>query len=440
MAQPGLANLFSNPMALLQIAGGFMQPGPTQGARLGAGLANIAPTMATMMQLQQMQKQQEKQTQMEEALERMADPTMAAYKPTTEVTDPYLRGTNLAANPEYAQTGMDLSGMQTKAPQHSMMGDFMRVSPGSVIEAKMKQLTDPMSGYPDEVQKLMIFAQNPELAEFAQMLDPTGPMASLQAAGLKPGTPEAREFLANRGRSTVQIENKQESAFEGAEGTRYSSQVFGPLSTAAVSSNVELQKIARAKDLLANFNTGPTGDWRRAGAALAQEFGLDPTKYGLDKAAPAEALKAMSGDFILAAMERLKGVASDSDVKMLREMQVNIGNTPEGNLLILDLAERLWSRANAVNEVAQNYLSASGGKPRGVENAIKKYWAENPLYGPDEAKNISSFLGNVKVPNSPAHISIMSPEELAKLDVTKMTKEQAAAFRKRAMMLNATGK
>ena len=402
--QLGMANLFNNPMVMLQLASGFLQPGPNQGSRIGAGLANIAPTMATMMQLQEMTKQQQKQTDMEEALKRMSDPTAAAYTPTP-VADGGLSA--LRAAPANSMTPEQMMAAGQTPASFSMMGDMMKIAPGSVIEAKMKQMT----------------------------ADPNSSQQKLAAAGIRPGTPEAREFLQGLGSAQIRLDNRQESAFEGAEGTRYSSQVFGPLSTAAISSNVQLQKIQRAKDLLANFDSGATAPLAASVANIAQSLGVDPTNWGLDTAGPKEAFAALSNDFTLDAMARLKGVASDSDLKLLKQMQASVGSTPEGNLMILDLAERIESRANAVNDVAQQYLTRSGGKPRGVETAIKEYWAANPLYTPEEAKNINKFIGNARVPNSPEAIKLMSVDDLRKLDVSKFTPQQAAAFRLRMKML-----
>lgn len=364
MQQPGLANLFNNPMAMMQLASGFLQPGPNQGSRIGAGLANIAPTMATMMQLQEMTKQQQKQTDMEEALKRMSDPTAAAYTPTP-VADGGL--SKLAAAPANSMTPEQMLATGQTPAQFSMMGDMMKLAPGAVIEARMKQLTDPLSGMPDEIKKLHYFADNPDLAALASLLDPTGPQAEADALGFDLSKPEGqlafREYRQNKGRTNVNIQTGDNMLERGV--AEVAKEDLGTARTnfeGAISSARELARMRQ--NLQAGLKTGRLADARSLVSNVLLEFGVDGNTmnkfYNTTEGADFEAA---SNSMVQAIIKQFGPNPSNADLAFARDIVPQLKQSPAA-------ATRLIDRINSRNtQVISQYRSALDALPQNSPNA-----------------------------------------------------------------------
>jgi len=129
-----------------------------------------------------------------------------------------------------------------------------------------------------------------------------------------------------------------------------------------------------------NFYSGPASDQIQAAKQIGSMLGLTVP----DAASPMEAFNGLSNQLIIdAAGGSLGNQISNGDVKFLQGSKPNLGNTPAGNKLLLDIASKLAKRKMEVAQWAQEYKDAHGGQIDGGWTAFEKQKAEAaPLFPP----------------------------------------------------------
>ena len=160
----------------------------------------------------------------------------------------------------------------------------------------------------------------------------------------------------------------------------------------ARTSTVALTKLDRLGDLL---DTLRTGKW--AGRELdlknkLQEVGIDPSRYGLStNTGRMEAANSISNELTMIARSTangggLPGSLSDADRNFLSASTPGIGNTPEGNRLMVDFAKRLHQRNIEIARLTNKFVEDGGMKsnPAAVHRMILDYSRDHPLYNDDE--------------------------------------------------------
>jgi hypothetical protein len=70
-----------------------------------------------------------------------------------------------------------------------------------------------------------------------------------------------------------------------------------------------------------------------------------------------EALNSVSGRFVMQQVQKTKGAVSDREMAYFFKISANIGNTPLGNQLIINMARAINDRAIAENDLLNNFLS-----------------------------------------------------------------------------------
>jgi hypothetical protein len=140
---------------------------------------------------------------------------------------------------------------------------------------------------------------------------------------------------------------------------------------------------------------------RRLGVAL----GVDSPE-NLEKVAGGELLKSVQNRMALLMRNPdggmgMPGAMSDADRNFLKESQPGLGNTPEGNRLMIEALRRMERRKTEIAQIANEYVQEADpktGEPRGQLDAgfdrrVREFAEANPLFADltkPEAKPASS--------------------------------------------------
>lgn len=153
---------------------------------------------------------------------------------------------------------------------------------------------------------------------------------------------------------------------------------------AAVKASAQIEQYRRFQAYQEAFRTGKLAGARVTGAALLQEFGLDPKALGLADAGPGQALEAISNKLVQGNIGGAGGFPANSfsntDRDFLVASEPSLTKTPEGNKLLIEgniaMAERVGQKAEAWRQ-----FRSKGGDWREFESRWKKYADANPVFG-----------------------------------------------------------
>ena len=70
-----------------------------------------------------------------------------------------------------------------------------------------------------------------------------------------------------------------------------------------------------------------------------------------------QALNSVAGRFVMQQVQKTKGAVSDREMAYFMKISANIGNSPLGNQLIINMARSMNNRAIAENNLLQTFLS-----------------------------------------------------------------------------------
>lgn len=127
-----------------------------------------------------------------------------------------------------------------------------------------------------------------------------------------------------------------------------------------------------------NFYSGTGGEAATALKRLAVSAGV----VGAETAAPNELFQKMAQKSVLDAAGGSLGTGfSNADREYLNGTVPNIGNTPQGNKLIIEVGRQVQQRNLEIARQAREYAKAHGGRlDAGFEDQIAAYAEKNPLF------------------------------------------------------------
>ena len=151
-------------------------------------------------------------------------------------------------------------------------------------------------------------------------------------------------------------------------------------SARAVIENLDIMSsIVDQPDFYSGFGAETLNKAKRAAVA----FGADPS--GVKSA---ETFIKIAKDSALQAMGGSLGVGfSNADREFVEAMVPNIGNTVEGNKLIIETQKRIQNRKIELAMFAEQY-AAKNGNLSGFTAAVKDWAAQNPLFTEDEKQQL----------------------------------------------------
>lgn len=206
-------------------------------------------------------------------------------------------------------------------------------------------------------------------AEIALPMEQPDPIAKMRAqavaAGLQPGTPEYEKFMRDGGRGpsvNVNVEgDRSQNAFETAMGKNMAT-LFQGYVDGAGAANEQLNNFAELERLISDPNvTMGFGSEALLGVKrIFAQAGMDVA--GLDSA---EAAQAMSANMALDALGNLKGVASDTDMRVVMDTTARLSDTREGALAKVQIARRAAQYRVAVAQAAEEYVAQFGQLDQG---------------------------------------------------------------------------
>jgi hypothetical protein len=139
-------------------------------------------------------------------------------------------------------------------------------------------------------------------------------------------------------------------------------------------------RYARARQLInqAKGKTGALGETKLAAKRLGKAFGLDVGDVG-----PLEALKGMSVDLTMDVVQKTKGAVSNKEMELFAQTAPGLSNTYEGNLLLLDMYDRLADLKQQEAKLARKYQNRKGRFDSGYYEELAKFHEENKLFTPE---------------------------------------------------------
>ncbi|TXH47562.1 MAG: hypothetical protein E6Q97_26900 [Desulfurellales bacterium] len=154
---------------------------------------------------------------------------------------------------------------------------------------------------------------------------------------------------------------------------------------------------------------GPGSGFSIAARKLLDSVGI-PTE-GLNKA---QMFEALANGMALKARTDMPGAMSDGDRQFLLTMAPNLGKTPQGNAMLLDMMERVERRKIEVARMASNYAQHTGGAVDDRFFTLLSEWsAQRPLF-PEAARMAPPPAGGAKA-NGAEPVPVQTPEDAMKL-------------------------
>ena len=160
------------------------------------------------------------------------------------------------------------------------------------------------------------------------------------------------------GASSVNIDQKAEGQFEKDVGTAQA-KLFTGMAEDAVAARMQRGQIGNLRQQLAQTPGGAIGGLQ----GLANQWGI---KLG-PNASAVEAAQATISQLVPAQRQGMPGAASDRDVAMFREALPKLGNTPEGNALILDTMDALAAYREAQGQIATQVITGQMSRQDGMK-------------------------------------------------------------------------
>src|SRR5690606_4831780 len=80
----------------------------------------------------------------------------------------------------------------------------------------------------------------------------------------------------------------------------------------------------------------------------------------------------------------MPGAISDRDIKFLKDSQVGIDRTPEGNRQMLQAFRAIEQRKVQMAELADQYVQQHGRLDAGFNRVVRDFAEANPLFAPTE--------------------------------------------------------
>lgn len=253
-------------------------------------------------------------------------------------------------------------------------------------EQRMKQ------GAPTAVQQNLIAAGlQPGSQEFQSALlenvnpsqRPTTLMQNVSAAGLQPGTPEYQNaILAGTKQGTTVNVNSGDKAWD-TESAKLFAKRYDDISAGAMNAQQMLGMYDLAEQALSSgVRTGVGGEAELSLRQLGAAMGMDTDP---EKVAGGELVRAVQNRMALTMRSPdggmgMPGALSDRDIKFLKDSQIGIDRSPEGNRKMLAAFRSMENRKIEIARLADEYIEQKGKLDSGFNRVVREYANANPLF------------------------------------------------------------
>lgn len=227
---------------------------------------------------------------------------------------------------------------------------------------------------------------------------PTSLMQNLQAAGLKPGSPEYRDAVLAGTRGTTVNVGAGEKAWDTESAKlfarRYDDITAGAQNAQQMMGMYELAEQALASGVRTGVGAEAELSLRQLGSALG--LNTDP-----DKLAGGELIRAVQNRMALTMRSPdggmgMPGALSDRDIKFLKDSQIGIDRSPEGNRRMLSAFRAMEQRKIDIARLADDYIAQSGRLDAGFNRTVREFADSNPIFaaqGADRMQQLDQMLG-----------------------------------------------
>lgn len=298
------------------------------------------------------------------------------------------------------QSGMPLlpgRGAQESYQIASMVGlpEYMKLVAGQTAPTSLQsnlQSAGLQPGTP-EYQRAVMENVNPGQR-------PTSLMQNVAAAGLQPGTPEYRDaILAGTKQGTTVNVNPGEKAWD-TESAKLFAKRYDDITAGAMNAQQMLGMYDLAEQALASgVRTGVGAEAELSLRQLGAAMGMDTSP---EKLAGGELIRAVQNRMALTMRSPdggmgMPGALSDRDIKFLKDSQIGIDRSPEGNRKMLQAFRAMENRKVQIAQLADDYIAQNGRLDAGFNRAVREFSTANPLFAadaPDERMTqLDSILG-----------------------------------------------
>ncbi|MBC2768556.1 hypothetical protein [Pusillimonas minor] len=212
---------------------------------------------------------------------------------------------------------------------------------------------------------------------------PTTLMQNLAAAGFVPGTPEYQQAVLNGTRqgTTVNVgagDKAWDTESAKLFAKRYDDITAGAMNAQQMMGMYDLAEQALDSGVRTGFGADTEIGLRQFGAAL----GIDTSP---EKLAGGELIRAIQNRMALAMRSPdggmgMPGALSDRDIQFLKDSQVGIDRSPEGNRRMLQAFRAMEKRKIELSKLADDYIEKNGRLDTGFNAAVRQYANQNPLF------------------------------------------------------------
>jgi len=204
---------------------------------------------------------------------------------------------------------------------------------------------------------------------------------NLEAAGFAPGTPEYQSAMLEGLRGTTVNVGAGERAWDTEMG-KLSANQYKNLNAGAMNAQEMIAMYDLFEQALdGGVRTGFAGETELALRKLGAAVGIgDP-----DKLTGAELVQAIQNHQALImrnpdAGMGMPGALSDRDIKFLKDSQIGIDRSPEGNRRMLAAFRAMENRKVELARLADDYIAAHGRLDTGFNRVVREYANANPLF------------------------------------------------------------
>ena len=211
------------------------------------------------------------------------------------------------------------------------------------------------------------------------------------------------EIMSTGGGTSVTVklppENEGTKSWFESRGDAFSTTV-DTLSSSADAADIDNQSLARFVQLSELAKTGKTAELLADMQGWADSLGVDLSGLDLANMGATQALNSVAGRFVMQQVQKTKGAVSDREMAYFMKISANIGNSPLGNQLIVNMAQSMNGRVIEENNLLNNYLDEMYAKDpnmsayaleRGWKKKQQKFRDENQLFQGDIKDEIKTY-------------------------------------------------
>lgn len=227
---------------------------------------------------------------------------------------------------------------------------------------------------------------------------------NLQAAGFQPGTPEYQRAVLDGTKTGTTVNVGAGDKAWDTESAKLFAKRYDDISSAAMNAQQMMGMYDLAEQALnSGVRTGLAADaeitLRQLGAAMGMD--TDP-----EKLAGGELIRAVQNRMALIMRSPdggmgMPGAISDRDIRFLKDSQVGIDRSPEGNRAMLQAFRAMEQRKIEIAQLADQYIQQNGRLDAGFNRVVREHAEANPLFdvnqsvvaGGDRSAQLDSILG-----------------------------------------------